>query len=483
MAIEFGFFDDRAYTARHWADYFSAFVSNGVFAGGLKVEPGAGMTVSVSPGKAWIGGRYLYNTNPYTLAVAQADGALARRDRIVVRLHMIASAMTIDIVTGTPNALPTPPPLTRTADVWELCLAEITVTVGATTITSGMIADTRSDPNLCGISTGSNDAKTIQGIPVSVDGADNGKMLGFVDGELKPVAGGGGGNTEQALFPSFDGDWTVQADASITNPGIDVSGRASFTVSSSTLAGAVATITKLSPVDFTGFSTLEFSWQYGGSITAAGTYTAVIEIANDIAFTDRIATYTPPAPASNLSWQANSPWIGEKYVRFRYTQVTVPAGTVTFRIPNFSLLQGDIVSTKATLLPSFVGDWVSGNASSGVTVSIITDGTLAYSFPASAVPGDYGEFYKQSPIDFTSHNVLTFAASSGHGGILGASAVYIYDDPGFSQLVASYIYPNSTSWKYNATNINGKKYMKIRLEKLNASQGAVSSTITSSGLI
>jgi hypothetical protein len=151
-----GFFNsssgDRVYDAADFAAYFGRLVSNGIFyanTNSLKVSAGSGMTVSVSAGAAWINGYSYENTSPHELILATADGVYPRIDRVVVRLSIIDREIVLAVLTGTPSASPTAPPLTRTSDVYELCLAEIEIPQGAVTV--GEITDTRLDTELCGL--------------------------------------------------------------------------------------------------------------------------------------------------------------------------------------------------------------------------------------------------------------------------------------------------------------------------------------------
>jgi hypothetical protein len=157
MAQTSGFFNssggDRVYDASDFAAYFGDLVSNGVFyaaATNLQVSPGGGLSVSVAPGSAWINGYRYANTSAATLTLATADGTNPRIDRAVVRLSMVNRNIILAVLTGTASANPTAPALTRTGDVYELGIADITIPAAATTLTAGNITDTRLDTALCG---------------------------------------------------------------------------------------------------------------------------------------------------------------------------------------------------------------------------------------------------------------------------------------------------------------------------------------------
>ena len=143
---------------RMLGDMFTA----GVFPRGemLAVAPASGMQITLKTGGAVLirtdatsaGPRgYLYsNTAAQTLTCNVADGVAGRIDAVVLRWSRTARSVTAAIVTGTPAATPTAPAPTRTADIWELCLAQISVAAGTTEITAAQITDTR-ETELCGI--------------------------------------------------------------------------------------------------------------------------------------------------------------------------------------------------------------------------------------------------------------------------------------------------------------------------------------------
>jgi len=153
-----GFFNssggDRVYDATDFAAYFGSLVSNGIFyatATNLQVSPGTGLAVSVAAGIAWINGYRYENTDALNIPLATANGSNPRIDRIVVRLSMINRSIQLAVVTGIPAASPSAPALTRTTDVYELCIADVLVPAAATSIAPNNITDTRLNTNLCGL--------------------------------------------------------------------------------------------------------------------------------------------------------------------------------------------------------------------------------------------------------------------------------------------------------------------------------------------
>ena len=148
---------DRKYKAEDWADYFAAFIGNGIFpfpAVGLQAVANDTMGVIVGAGKAWINGYYYRNTNDLIVAIGTADGVLSRIDRIVIRWDLTAREISIQVKAGTPSETPSAVALQRDADIYELAIADVLVSAGATIITQANITDRRTDAALCGLATG-----------------------------------------------------------------------------------------------------------------------------------------------------------------------------------------------------------------------------------------------------------------------------------------------------------------------------------------
>ncbi len=148
---------DRVYKAEDWAWYFSTFITNGIFpspSDGLQVVANKAMTVQVLPGFGFINGYAFRNQSNFEVTIENADGVLSRIDRIVLRWDLIKRMMSIETLRGAVSKYPTAPELTRSADIWELALADVSVTKGVTTITQAMITDDRFKSSLCGICAG-----------------------------------------------------------------------------------------------------------------------------------------------------------------------------------------------------------------------------------------------------------------------------------------------------------------------------------------
>ena len=115
------------------------------------------LTVSVSAGQAWVRparfrGRSIIMEQPETVTLTAADAVRSRIDRLVLRYDAAARKTSLTVLTGTPDsASPTAPEITRTALVYDLCLAEIRRPAGSTEITTADITDTRTDEAVCGL--------------------------------------------------------------------------------------------------------------------------------------------------------------------------------------------------------------------------------------------------------------------------------------------------------------------------------------------
>ena len=115
------------------------------------------LSVTVSAGQAWVRpqrfrGRSIIMEQPTTLTLTAADPVRSRIDRVVLRYDAAARQTRLQVLEGTPDsASPTAPAITRTALVYDLCLAEITRPANSTAITAADLTDTRADEDICGV--------------------------------------------------------------------------------------------------------------------------------------------------------------------------------------------------------------------------------------------------------------------------------------------------------------------------------------------
>ena len=152
--------DPRKLLAEDWADYIKSFITNGVRNGGANLEITAtgAMAVSMGMGVANIEG-YIFraeadeNGDAHLINIPSSEPDLPRIDRVVLRLNRAVTSRTIypHVICGKPSTAPTAPDLTRDDDVFDISLAQVYVSAGATAIHSENITDERLDPALCGL--------------------------------------------------------------------------------------------------------------------------------------------------------------------------------------------------------------------------------------------------------------------------------------------------------------------------------------------
>lgn len=138
---------DHVFLAR----FVASFISNGIYNGTLVVTFGDHMQIVLPEGQAWINGYYYRNDGNLVLPITNADGVLHRKDTVVLRWDINTRSITAKVLQGIPASSPTAPSIVRTAEQYDLKLAEISIPAGTTAITQALITDTRFDNNVCGI--------------------------------------------------------------------------------------------------------------------------------------------------------------------------------------------------------------------------------------------------------------------------------------------------------------------------------------------
>lgn len=144
---------DRVYSAEDFSSYLDQLVGNGVFPNpstSLQVRAGSDMQIIVGGGQGWIYGHKMVNTADLPLTVANSDVLLNRIDLVIFYADFIDREMGIEILEGTAAVQPTAPQLTRNANRYEMCLAQITINKQTSEITQAMITDTRAESTVCG---------------------------------------------------------------------------------------------------------------------------------------------------------------------------------------------------------------------------------------------------------------------------------------------------------------------------------------------
>lgn len=159
--LTYGFFNslngDRVYNADQMSSMFEGLISDGIFesvGNKLQVTAGSGMNVNVDTGRAFLEDRWCRNDAIVSVAINSANVTLPRWTAVVLRKNVTNRNIVLATVDGEAAETPTKPSITRSGDVYELCLAYVYVPASATAITQENITDTRADTSVCGWVTG-----------------------------------------------------------------------------------------------------------------------------------------------------------------------------------------------------------------------------------------------------------------------------------------------------------------------------------------
>ena len=150
--------DNTPYEAKDMGTYLAT-RTRGVFSsdGNLAVTPGeSGLSVSVSPGLAWLKWSDYWGTaalqeQALTLDLDTADGALKRIDAIVCRLDKVNNRAEIVVKKGAPSSAPIVVPPVRDANYDELYIATVLIGAGVISISASAITDQRLNEEYCGL--------------------------------------------------------------------------------------------------------------------------------------------------------------------------------------------------------------------------------------------------------------------------------------------------------------------------------------------
>lgn len=148
--------DDRAYEAEIFRKYFAKFLSNGVYYGhyknygenGMKVTANGGLGIKVNAGAGIIEGADFENEEAKTFTLERPVSG-NRIDRVVVKLDRSLAVRETQLYVKEGNGT-TPASLQRDDNIYEICLAEVTVK-STSNVEASDIVDKRLDKTLCGI--------------------------------------------------------------------------------------------------------------------------------------------------------------------------------------------------------------------------------------------------------------------------------------------------------------------------------------------
>ncbi len=144
-----GLGDCGPYSAANWAQVLKALMSGktGVSEVGqlevMETSP-ASKSVRIVTGRAVVRGKVYWLDADTTLTISDNTSGNPRIDRVVLEADWATQTIRLKVLEGTPAATPTAPSLTQVdGTLWQLPLAQIAVTNGFTSITSGNITDER----------------------------------------------------------------------------------------------------------------------------------------------------------------------------------------------------------------------------------------------------------------------------------------------------------------------------------------------------
>lgn len=150
--------ENTVYTAEDASLWFATRTSGVHASDQLGVTAAGGLTVNVGAGVAWLkyadfAGVSYANTESKTLQLATANANYPRIDRIVIRYSKSESMVYLAVKSGTAASSPSAPDVTRTADTYEISLAQIRVNANASSISASNITDERMNNTVCGLMT------------------------------------------------------------------------------------------------------------------------------------------------------------------------------------------------------------------------------------------------------------------------------------------------------------------------------------------
>ena len=147
---------DRLYEAEIFRKYFAKFLSNGIYFGhyknygenGMKVTSNGGLNIKVNAGAGIIEGADFENEEDKIFTLERPTSG-NRIDRVVVKLDKTLAVRETKLYIKAGNGT-TPASLQRDNNIYEICLAEVTVK-STSNIEASDVVDKRLDKTLCGI--------------------------------------------------------------------------------------------------------------------------------------------------------------------------------------------------------------------------------------------------------------------------------------------------------------------------------------------
>ncbi|MFR1613903.1 hypothetical protein [Gemmiger formicilis] len=215
--------DNTPYEAKDMGTYLAT-RTRGVFSsdGNLAVTPSeSGLSVSVSPGLAWLKWSDYWGTaalqeQALTLDLDTADGALKRIDAIVCRLDKVNNRAEIVVKKGAPSSAPIVVPPVRDANYDELYIATVLIGAGVISISASAITDQRLNEDYCGLM-----RDGVTGIPTAPMQAQVQQLIDHLRAEVDGIEQG----SEVMLKTVYDADGDGVVDKAAAVPWDGVTGK------------------------------------------------------------------------------------------------------------------------------------------------------------------------------------------------------------------------------------------------------------------
>lgn len=215
--------DNTPYEAKDMGTYLAT-RTRGVFSsdGNLAVTPGeSGLSVSVSPGLAWLKwsdfwGVAALQAQVLTLDLDTADGALKRIDAIVCRLDKVNNRAEIVVKKGAFSSSPVLLPPVRDTNYDELYIATILINAGIVNISADAITDQRLNEEYCGLM-----RDGVTGIPTALLQEQVQQLIDHLRDEINGVEQG----SEVMLKTVYDADGDGVVDEAAVVPWDGITGK------------------------------------------------------------------------------------------------------------------------------------------------------------------------------------------------------------------------------------------------------------------
>lgn len=179
--------------------------------------------ITISPGAAWVkntefSGKSIVSRDPVVLTIPTADGALPRRDRIVIRFDKTMNKSEIVVKTGTPGSAAAAPDVERSELLYELGIYTVYVPAASLAVSEANVTNTMLDETVCGLM-----KDPITGIPTAQMGAQWDAMVTDLTQAVENAKGGNLLTRTQYTAIARVSGWVMESDGRYVNT-VTVSG-------------------------------------------------------------------------------------------------------------------------------------------------------------------------------------------------------------------------------------------------------------------